>query len=297
MSLAEFIAITGGMLTQLGLLFAGTGQNLRSVFKQGNQAEALVAAPIDDRQMMILFGGITLLTSLFLNQFPFGRIRHMWIDDVLTFLIAIILSYILFSALAGDKLLPRVNEQQMLVIHLVVGINLLISGAPILPPWAFGLLLIPTAALIVQGIWPRPLPTVQRAFFYLWYLITLVAFAFQNGGTAYFSLMEISISEMFILGSLLIFLALHMLVAMRFVLIISSLIVPRNRPLLKIIMPHLMHDEQLSLPVLLLILLIAGGILALNASETLNIDQTLINLFVLALLQMPQMEKLRQRKK
>lgn len=287
MSLAEFVAITGGMLMQLGLFLAANGQNPLSLFRKDDQAEGLVAAPMDTRQSVLLFGGVMLVTSLLLSQFPFGNTRHIWIDDTLTYLIAIILVYILFSALAGDKLLPRVNEQQMLVIHLVVGINLLVNGDVALPNWVLALLLVPTAALIFQGIWPRALPTLQRAFFYLWYLITLVALAFQNGGVDYFEMTEISLSEFFIFGSLLIFLALHMLVALRFVLIISSLILPRNRPLLAVIMPHLVHDEQLSVPSLLIILFAAGSILGLNAIGRLDIDQTMINLFVLLMLQLP----------
>jgi hypothetical protein len=286
MTLAEFVAIIGGALTQLGLLFANNGQNSFS-FLQKKDEDTLVATPISDQQAVLLFGGITLITSLILDQFGFGSVRLHWVDELFTYTIAIIFVFILFSALAGDKLLPRVNEQQMLVIHLVVGINLLINSEVSLPNWALVLLLIPTAALIFQGIWSRALPTLQRAFFYLWYLITLVALAFQNGGLTYFEMVEISVTEIFIFGSLLVFLGMHMLVAMRFVLIISSLIFPRNRPLLKIMMPHLVHDEQLSIPGLLLILGLAAGVLVLKSMGQLNIDQTLINVFVLAMLQIP----------
>ncbi len=287
MSLAEFVALMGGALTQLGLLYASNGQNPLSVFQKNDETEESVVAPISNEQIILLFGGIMLITSLILDQFTFGAVRLRWVDDLFTYTIAGVFAFILFAALAGDKLLPRINEQQMLVIHLVVGVNLLINGESALPNWALAMLLIPTTALIFQGIWPRVLPTIQRAFFYLWYLLTLVALAFQNGGAAYFEMIEISVSEIFIFGSLLVFLSVHMLAAIRFVLIISSLILPRNRPLLEIIMPHLVHDDQLSLPGLLTIMLVAGGVLVLNATTQLELDQTLINLFVLAMLQIP----------
>jgi|SaaInlStandDraft_4_1057021.scaffolds.fasta_scaffold32146_3 hypothetical protein len=289
MSLAEFVALLGGVLTQLGLFLTNEGKDPFAFAKKKEKEEnALIDAPVSHQQQVLLFGSIALLSSILLDQFALGQARLGWVDDLFNFVIAGILAFVLFSALAGDQMLPKVNEQQMLVVHLVVGINMLISGEPALPKWGLLLLLIPTTALIFQGIWSRPLHLIQRAFFYLWYLITLLVLAFQNGGYAYFETIELSMPEMFIFASLLIFLGLHILVAMRFVLIISSLILPRNRPLLKIIMPRLMHDEQLPLLNLFIILAFAGLILLLNYVGNLDINQTLVNLFILALLQLPE---------
>jgi hypothetical protein len=286
MTIAEFLAIIGGMLVQVGLVYAG---NLALERKGHEEPRRLVAAiPLDFRQQVLLLGGIALLSSLVFDALEFGSTHFGLVDAASNYIIAVILAYVLFAAVAGSRMLPRVNEQQMLAIHLVVGLHLWFTQSEALPGWAWVLALIPTAALIFQGLWPRELPVIVRAFYYLWYLLTLLVLAFQNGADGLFaSYVEISLPELFILGSIVTLLFLHVLVAARFFLIISSLIIPRNRPLLKLIMPRLMHAEQMSPAMLLIILLIAGIVLGIGYVGEVSFDQALVNLFVLGLLQVP----------
>ena len=184
-------------------------------------------------------------------------------------------------------MLPRVIEQQMLGVHLIIGTNMLINGLPALPNWGLILFLIPTAALIFQALWPRQLPMILRAFFYLWYLVTLLILAFQNDIGGYFEAFNLTIPEIFIFGSLLVFLGLHILVALRFVIITTSLIVPRNRPLLEIIMPRVMHADQMKPLAVMLLLGFAGLVFGANYWWNLVLDQTVVNFLVLAFLQFP----------
>ncbi len=284
MRLDELFALFGGILTEIALLYGERPS--KKVEGEADSASTLFAA-LTYEQRVLIFGGAALLISLFFNQFEFGRIYLGWLYGASNFGIAALLCLVLFSAVLGERMLPRVNEQQMLIIHLIVGVNLFVNDTLALPGWGLALLLVPTAALLFQAVWPRPLPLPLRAFYYLWYLVTILMLAFQNGAGWYFEAFDLTMLEVFVIGSILVFLALHFLVALRFVLITSSLILPRNRPLLRLVMPRLMRDEQMSSLALVSILGVTGLIWFANRRWGLVLDQMLVNVAVLIILQAP----------
>jgi len=83
-----------------------------------------------------------------------------------------------------------------------------------------------------------------KALVYFCYLLSLLALGFQREQMAFFSSKEFTLIEGLVFGMLLVFLVLHGLFAIRFFLMISSLILPRNRAYLPQVMPVIFYDEQ-----------------------------------------------------
>ena len=285
MSIAEFIALMGGILMEIGLLYGNREAQDDTQTGIVDTASQSPLAPFTIRQWALLIGGGMLLLALALNLFSFGSVPLRWLDDIFTLVAGLVLTFVVFSAVIGDRILPRVNEQQMLVVHIIVGLNVWLQGEPALPTWALIAALIPTTALVFQGLYPRVMPLTTRALFYFWYLVTLLTLSFQNGAQAYFEMITTDPLDIFAFGSILIFLGVHILVAIRFTLILSSLIVPRNRPLLHLIMPRLMTDEQMSPSVLAVLLFFVAVVIAANSWVGFAPNQTMVNVLVLVVLQ------------
>ncbi len=276
MTIVEFIVLMAGGLTELGLLYVSGYETDKEQGEGDNWLTTTFSyAPA------ILAGGLTLLgIAYLLSYLDFANIRFSGLDEFSTITIGVLFAAVLFGSVVGNYLLPRVNEQQMLLIHVLVGINLFFSDRLGLPDWALWLLLLPTLALVYQALWPKAFSIYVKALYYLWYLVTLVALAFQNRGEL-FTAVETSPLDMFIFMSILVFLGVHILAALRFVLIITSLIIPRNRPLLAHIMPHLVSDAQMPLLNLGLILVVVLLLFGLNLFYEVVLDQMLINALVL----------------
>jgi hypothetical protein len=173
--------------------------------------------------------------------------------------------FLLGAGVLGDALLPRVNEGAVLSAQILTAA--LTLTAPRLPGWpALAVLVgLPLAGSLALALLCRELSPPAQALVYFGYLLALLALTVQTGSLGYFSAPELGIWEAFAFGGLFIFLLLHALFAMRFFLIVSSLLLPRNRPLVGAIMPRLYSNEQVS-PALFLALTggLAGAVL-LNA--------------------------------
>ncbi len=287
MSIAQFIAIVAGLLTEFALLFGKKEGKTADIEPDSHSRLPNSIAILSHEQRIFLFGSIALLFSIAINQLPSSTHLFESLLNLFMLIAGLSVGAILLSALFDDRMLPRVNEQQMLIVHLIVGVNLLINQTLALPNRAIWLLLIPTAALFLQAVWPHLLPLTVRAIFYFWYLIMLLILTLQNGSGDYLDIDRLSMPELYIAASIGIFLAAHFLLTLRFLVIVPSLILPRNRPLLQLIMPKIMQDEQMSPTVLTAVMLLFGGILAINYWWELVLDQTLINLLILAVLQLP----------
>lgn len=219
MSVAEFLSLFAGIVTELLLLLGPWAVP---------QLPSRFVDALPYRQSVLTLGSSLLLLAVALNQFEISSRPYMWIDSLITPVAVGALLILLFAGIFVGRILPQVNEQQMLIVHLLVGTNLVINGVPSLPVWGVLAMLVPTAGLLFQAFWPRPLPVSAQSGFYLWYLVTLLLLATQNGSADYFTAMELSTVDVFVFGSLLIFLGVHILFAARFVILVSSALLPRN---------------------------------------------------------------------
>jgi len=177
--------------------------------------------------------------------------------------------FILGAGVIYDGLLPRVNEAAILsVLTLTVLATLasLLAGA-LQHHWfalLFGLIL-PGSVGVLLVAWWRAFHPIVKAIIYLSYLFALLFVVYLGGVADYFSQIELSLTDGFLLGVVFIFLLLHALFAIRFFIIVSSLVFPRNRPLVNLIMPRLFSDEQVSLTRAAIVILILTAIVLANA--------------------------------
>ena len=152
--------------------------------------------------------------------------------------------FLLGAGVLADGLLPRVNERSVLTAQVLVLLLALFNREQ--TDWVIlGLAVgIPTALSIGLLLSRRALSAPLKACAYLGYLFALLHLAYQTANLGLFSASEISGFAGFAFGSLFVFLMLHSLFAVRFFLIVSSLILPRNRPPIAVLMPRLFSDEQ-----------------------------------------------------
>ncbi len=207
------------------------------------------------------------------------------LDDGLVFVIFVALGlFVLAFGVVADGLLPRVSEKSILMVLLLVILNNLAGGGnnPALPL----LLALPAAVLIYLMFSTRALPPLAKAAVYLVYLAALLVNAMQAGALEGFSAADFTPGEALVFGIAFIFLLLHGLFAIRFFLIVSSLALPRNWPLVRQVMPRLFADEQMPPWRFGLFALALGGLLLLNDATGLVPRAALLNLALMASVQL-----------
>jgi len=156
--------------------------------------------------------------------------------------------FLLAAGLIADLLVPRVNESIILGVLLMGLFDLLVRPPEVWSPVVWGLGGLQAGLALLLIFYSQPLSLTGRALAYLIYLLTLFCQAFfRPDTTTLFTLAELNWREAFLFGAVFVFLLLHALLFLRFVLIVSSLILPANRPLLVYIIPRLFSTEQVAL--------------------------------------------------
>jgi len=249
-----------------------------------------VVGPALSRERVImgaLFVGAALIIGI---TELLGPAEHeVYMGQSITDEIFILLGLALFYyGLVNPFLLPRVNEQTVLAVHITVMLGLLLNSRFDMPVWGYVALLgPPTLALAYLGLTKRVPSPVIKALVYLWYLIELLALTLQNDFTSITQQRTVtpSLTEEFVTGATAIFLLLHSLFLVRFFLMTSTLIVPRSRRYMDIVMPQLFTDEQMPVWQLLALLGLVVLVLSLNALFALVTNTVVLNVLVLAIAQ------------
>lgn len=181
------------------------------------------------------------------------------LDDGLPFMLFTLLGvFIFFAGVIGTNLLPQVNERSILATQLIVLFGL-VWGQGLSTNWIIALAALPVALTLLLVLRQKPFGPISKALLYLWYLALLIVQTYQDRDTmAAFSRSDLTLPLAFMVGATLVFLILHGLFTIRFLLIVSSLIFPKNRPYVGFMMPRLFKDEQVS-P--LRFFLVLGGLL------------------------------------
>lgn len=244
MTLQVFILFAFGMLAELILL--GQYRLDRPPLMSGTSP--LLARLQQPSRMLIvalaLFAGLCLLIARLTGSAE----MRVYIDTPIINILFIFLGvFVFFAAMAANIFLPLVNEQTILVVQGLVLYYAFSGGSAVaFMPLA---VLASVPALVSLGLilWRRPVPASFKALLYLWYLLTLMVIPFQSNQVAYFRRNDLTLLEGAFFGSLLVFLIIHGLFTVRFFLITSSLVLPRNRALVERVMPLLFSDEQVPL--------------------------------------------------
>jgi hypothetical protein len=188
-------------------------------------------------------------------------LSNTWVAFIFTLLCGF-----LFLASLAPQFLPRVNEQTILTVQVLITIHLWLSGGN--AHWAALLFigLLPASISLYLVLRQTPVPPLGKALIYFWYLLSLLVQAAQGGGLDYFRLNRLAPIEGLAFGMLFVFLILHGLFALRFFLIVSSLLRPRNRRLVAQAMPVLFYDDQLPVrPFLILLGALGAALICLRA--------------------------------
>ena len=213
----------------------------------------------------------------------------VYIDSPLIFVAFVLLGLgLLYFGVLDPRLLPHINEEAVLSVHMVVALSLLLTRPEDTSWWPYVLGLgIPWVLLLVATLPQRSPPPLAKAFIYLWYLINLLALTLQTDFSALNASPSEAISyfEAFVLGAGGLFLLLHGLFFVRFLLMTSSLIGAKSRQYMILIMPRLYVDEQLPLVRVLLLQALAVAILLLNARFAFVPDISAVTVLVMAFAQ------------
>jgi hypothetical protein len=240
-----------------------------------------------ERQMMalVMVVGVTLIA---ISELTGLAHYDVYMGQPLVDLLFVALGLgVVYYGLLDPSLLPRINEQTALAVHTTVLLSLILALQGQAPT---PLLLIPglvTLVLAYLALSRRPASPMVKAGVYLWYLIALLGLTLQNDFSALSQPASdpLPLAEAFIVGASGLFLLLHGLFLVRFTLIVSSLILPRNRPLIGRAMPSLFTDEQMPRWQAALIPILITGLFSANEVLTFAPEHTLANALILILVQ------------
>ncbi|MCD4685771.1 MAG: hypothetical protein K8S97_07530 [Anaerolineae bacterium] len=259
MSLPVFVAFLTGLSAEVILLYDRTRRTWLAAVLVGGAALAGVIA---------LLGG--------------GDVSASLDNPVIGLIFVGVGLFVLFFGVVTPVLLPRVNEQAIVSTHILIVIGVLVAERGALDVRVIGVLTVS----LVGAVWligrRKTLPPLAKALFYVWYLAALIMLSALNGTFDYFSGDDLSLPDAFLFGGGFIFLALHALFFVRFALMTSTLILPRNRRFIGAVTPHIFSDEQVPWTWAGAFLLAALVMVALNQQLGVFAEQALTGALVIA---------------
>jgi hypothetical protein len=190
--------------------------------------------------------------------------------------------FVLIAGAVGGRLLPRVNEYNIISVLVVVASSAYSSGwisGPLQTGIVFGIVLVLIVAMIIQR---EPPSTAGQVVLYLLYLGAIVFLGYQSEFIEVLQGPDFNIQEGFLAGSTYAFLSLHILFAIRFAVVSTSFLIPSNRHYAEPVMKKLYREDQVKPLVFLAIM--AGVVLLTYANYRLDILPDAIFSGILAIL-------------
>ncbi|HNT23574.1 MAG TPA: hypothetical protein PKM21_04370 [Anaerolineales bacterium] len=264
MTVSTFIAFLYGMFLEVAWLW-DQAQG-KKFFPWQRTPEGWQRIPMRKLQWAVVVLGLGAAALIGILEFLGVSGASADISQPIPFMLYTAIGLFVFGAgVIWDGLLPRVNEITILGVQLIVMLGLVISGGR--PnPWATTfVLIVPAGVMLYLVARKQPPGMATKAIIYLWYTFSLILMLYQSGFGEMISRNTFSLPEAFVLGTTFIFFLLHALFAIRFFIIVSSLILPRNRRFLPIMISRLFSDEQIPIRRFILLLAIVSGVIALNA--------------------------------
>jgi len=277
MTLEAFLLFLAGAVLESGLLWSQAQRGGFSRLAAGLRGAGRV-------RWLALFGGLAAgwaALVLAARLLGWSSVVVSLSDDWVQAIFVGLGLFLLAAGVLGDALLPRINERSLLTAQVLV---LLLSLSQ-LPPRLWFSRAWPAAVPLLFSLgllFSRRAPSAAvRAAAYLGYLLSLLYLTYQTADMGLFSAAQISGMQGFAFGSLFIFLGLHCLFALRFAMLVSSLLLPRNRPAIGRIMPRLFSEKQASARRFGIFSAAAAGLFWLNAQFNLISSEMLVGLLVL----------------
>jgi hypothetical protein len=276
MELATNLAIAAGIIVEILLLWETSDRQ-----KNAQPAPGILAPGISRLQEIIALTVLVSWTLIALAEVFNPQLSLTVLSGIQGAIMLPAFMFLFVYGMVIPKLLPRVNEQTIVVITAVVLLSLV--GQAELAWYWLAALAVPIVAIFLMALTTFIMPPLFKSLYYFWYLICLFAMAYQSNLDLLFNAPTESQTSMdyFIAGAAGIFLLLHSIFLVRFFLMLTANILPRNRYLIQLAMPQLFSDEQMPRYKFLVILLLVVIVLWANRQFGFVPDLSLSSLLIL----------------
>jgi len=297
MTISAFAAFCLGILVEIVVLWEQSRRQCNIPPRQWG----FLGLRLSTEQLIIATAFVTVIALVTSFKLSGLAVYTVSLDQVIIGMLFVGLGlFLVYFGVVDPRLLPRINEQAALSVHIIVALGLALTiedeGALRIFALVFAL---PTIGLITIGLTKRILAPIPKALVYLWYLMCLFALALQSDFSTVTQPISapFSLFDAFMVGASGVFLILHSLFLIRFFVLVSSLILPRNRRYMGFAMPHLFDDEQMPRWQVFVLQGLVAGVLLLNSKFNLAPNITAVSTLVLIIVQiLPQVwQKLRHR--
>jgi hypothetical protein len=214
--------------------------------------------------MALALGGLALIIIAGLSVMGWGEIRVYINSPLVSILFLVIAIAILIAALLPAYFVPPINEQTILITQALVLLGAFWQRQSISWLPAAVITVVPGLVGLVLLVWKKTFSLPLKVVLYFWYLCSLMILPFQSGQMGLFNSHDFTWLEALSFGYVFVFIFIHGFLAMRFLLLIGALVLPRNRALLNDIMPLRFKDEQVSVVRFSLVAGLALSVLWIN---------------------------------
>lgn len=277
MDLASNLAIAAGIIVEILLLWETSVRQKNVSHAPGALAPRLSRLQEVIGLVLLVSWGVIALADYFDPPLSLGALGALQ-SYIMLFSFAFLFAF----GMVSPKLLPRINEQTIVVVSLVAFYGLF-SLTQLEWVWLAALLL-PALGVFGMALTTRVIHPYLKSLLYFWYLICLFIMALQSNFEMFIrptSELELTLFDNFIGGAAGIFLLLHSIFLVRFFLMLTALILPANRHLIVLAMPKLFDDMQIPRLKFLGLLALFGGIVTLNRLTGLLPSISALNLLIL----------------
>jgi hypothetical protein len=277
MNLAANLAIAAGIIIEILLLWETSDRQ-----KNVQPAPGIIAPGISRLQELIALTVLVSWTLIAVAEFFNPQLSLSTLGNIQSVIMLPAFMFLFVYGMVHPKLLPRVNEQTIVVITAIVLLSLF--GQAELAWYWLAALTLPIVAIFLMVLTTFIMPPALKSLYYFWYLICLFAMAYQSNFDLFFNSASADPQasfDYFIAGAAGIFLLLHSIFLVRFFLMLTANILPKNRYLIQLAMPQLFSDEQMPRYKFLVILLVVVAVLLLNRQFGFTPSFSLASLLIL----------------
>jgi hypothetical protein len=277
MELSVNIAIAAGILVEILLLWETSDQQ-----KSAHPEPGILSPRLSHMQEIIALVMVGSWLLIAIAEFWNPTLSLGVLGAIQGSIMFVSFSFLFVFGMVVPKLLPRVNEQTIVVITAIVTVSLVRWGE--LDWYMWPALLIPFVGIALMALMTVSIPPALKSLLYFWYLVCLFSMAYQSNYEMFSrpsSELRLTSLDYFIGGAAGIFLLLHSIFLVRFFLMLTANLLPQNRYLIGLAMPQLFGDEQMPRYKFIVILLLVAVVILLNRQLGFMPNLSLASLLIL----------------